>query len=107
MAGIATVILGGLELFTHLAPLVVDTVVKVEGIFGGGHGPEKKSAVSAAVTDVLNIFNSVTGRNSASSDLTNAIDNLVEAAVAFAQAEGLLLPHTPKTPAPAQGQAAA
>lgn len=105
MAGIAAMVLGGLGLFTRVAPLVENLVVDVEHIFGHGNGAQKKQAVVQGVSDAVNVYNASTGNNQSTSGLVEAIDAMVEAAWAFAQAEGKLLPHAapaqPPAPAPA------
>jgi uncharacterized membrane protein len=82
-------ILNVLGLVSGILPLVSNTVHAVEGIFGHGTGVQKKAAVQAAISDVLNIANTVAGKTEISSDSSAALSQLIDAMVTFFNATGI------------------
>ncbi len=80
--GFATILIG-------LLPFITSTVKAVEGIFGAGNGTQKKQAAVAAISDVLNIFNSVHPSVSfQSSDLMAGVAEVIDGVVKILNATG-------------------
>lgn len=89
MAGVA------LSLLTQapaLISMVGDLVHSVEKLFGHGKGADKKQAVMTGAGDLLNLYAASAPllklSGAGTSDVTKALDNLVEAIVQFYNATG-------------------
>jgi len=87
-----------LGIFT-IIPMIASIISNVETIFGGGNGGKKKDAVVAAVTDILNIAqtvhpNSITAN---SSEFMAGLAQVIDGIVRINNATGLFK-HSTQTP---------
>jgi|SRR4051812_7171793 hypothetical protein len=89
----AAAALGLLSAAPAIVQGVADTVHMVERLFGKGKGPEKKQAAMQLGGDLLNMYAAaapVAGlTGSGTSDVNQALSNLIEAIVAFNSAVGI------------------
>jgi len=76
--------------FLALMPFVLSTIQHVESIFGPKTGVQKRDAVTAAVSDVLNIFNTIQpgGKTVNSSDMMAGIGEIIDGVVKVMNATG-------------------
>lgn len=76
--------------FLALIPFVMSTVQHIESIFGPKTGTQKKDAAVAAVSDVLNIFNTIQpgGKTVNSSQMMEGIGEVIDGVVKVMNATG-------------------